>query len=192
MAVNNPKVDFTQRQILESKYGKSRHNILLILVFTVINVVLLVTNSNSYFLFSAYIPYMLADLGMLFTGSYPKEYYMEMEIYGYDFHGKGFLWAMLAAGAVVLAVYLLCWIFSKKNRMGWMIAALVLFCFDTILFVHMLGFSTDLILDYVFHGWVIVSLAMGISAGSKLKKLPEEPETPVLETISAEEPSEEE
>lgn len=192
MIINNSAPAGNQRQILESKYGKSRHNILLILVFTLINVVLLVTNSDKYFLFSAYVPYMLADLGMLLTGSYPKEYYMELEMYGYDFFEKGFLWAMLAAGAVVLIVYLLCWIFAKKNRMGWMIAALVLFCFDTILFVYMLGFSMDLILDYVFHGWVIISLATGISAGSKLKKLPEESEEPAFETVPVEETQPEE
>ena len=42
---------------LESKYNKSIANLLLVVIFTVINIVLLVLNANSYFLFSAFIPY---------------------------------------------------------------------------------------------------------------------------------------
>ena len=37
-----------------------------------------------------------------------------------------------------------------------------------------LGISSDMILDLVFHGWVIVSLIMSISAYFKMKKLSDE------------------
>lgn len=36
------------------------------------------------------------------------------------------------------------------------------------------GFTADMILDFVFHIWVLVSLASGVIAAINLKKLPEE------------------
>ena len=41
------------------------------------------------------------------------------------------------------------------------------------------GFYIDMIMDVIFHVWAIVSLALGISAYTKLIKLPEEEEIPV-------------
>lgn len=72
-----------QREQLASKYASSRHNILLVLIFTTINVILLVANSDTYFLFSAYIPYMIVSMGMLLCGRYPAEFYEEVG--GFDF-----------------------------------------------------------------------------------------------------------
>ena len=54
---NSSKVkEGTQREIFESKYNSSIMNILLVVVFSFVNVVLLAVNSNTYFLFSAFIP----------------------------------------------------------------------------------------------------------------------------------------
>ena len=41
------------------------------------------------------------------------------------------------------------------------------------------GISTDMIIDVVFHAWVVYSLATGVSAANKLQKLPEEEPVPV-------------
>jgi diguanylate cyclase (GGDEF)-like protein len=46
-----------------------------VLGFTIINIILLVTNTNTYFLFSAYIPYLIADFAMYFGGKYPAFYH---------------------------------------------------------------------------------------------------------------------
>ena len=137
-----------------------------------INIVLLVTNGNTYFLFSAYIPYLLADFGMLLTGMYPSEVYGDFG--SIEFLGKSFLVVMLVIAAIILLVYLLCWIFSNKLRVGWMITALILFSIDTAAMLLLNGIAVDAIVDIVFHGWVVVSLAMGIGAYNKLKKLPAE------------------
>lgn len=169
------KQELSQRQILETKYRNARSNLLVVLAFTVVNIILLVANANTYFLFSAYVPYILADLGMMLCGMYPKEYYDE-ELAGIEFLDKGFLAVMLAIAGVILVLYLLSWIFSKKNRRGWMIFALVLFTIDTALLLLMNGIVLDMILDYVFHGWVIASLISGIVSVGKLKKLPEDAE----------------
>ena len=43
----------SERYTLENKYNTTRYNLLLVIGFTLINIVLLVTNSDRYFLFSA-------------------------------------------------------------------------------------------------------------------------------------------
>lgn len=168
----NPN-NVSTRQTLEARCKNSRSNLLLVVAFTVINVVLLITNSNTYFLFSAYIPYAIADFGMLFCGKYPAEYYVG-ELAGTDFLPSSAFGMFVAIAAVVVCLYLLCWIFSKKNRMGWLIFALVIFVIDTLGMLAFLGFDLSNIVDMIFHAWVIVSLVMGIIAAAKLKKLPEE------------------
>ena len=70
----------SQQQVLTNKYMGARHNLLLVVVFTLINIVLLLVQSNTYFLFSATIPYFLADLGMVLCGKYPAEYYVDMDV----------------------------------------------------------------------------------------------------------------
>lgn len=174
----------TPRQILEAKYKGSINNILLIIVFTVINVVLLVTNSDRYFLFSAFVPYYLADLGMYFCGMYPAEYYYG--IVDPQFYGKWFLAVTIAIGVVILSVYLLCWFFAKKKKLPGLIISLVLFVIDTLAMLYIIGISKDMILDLIFHAWVIISLVLGIVNYVKLKKLPEEEQTPVTEDNNAE------
>ena len=87
-----------------------------------------------------------------------------------------YIYQALVIAAVILGLFLLCWIFSKKRR-GWLIAGLVLFIVDTL---ALLGFSmalemlTDNILDFVFHGWAMVELVAAWKADRKLAELPPE------------------
>ena len=178
---NNTNEAIPERQRLETKYAQSRHNILLIVLFSLINIILLVADGSTYFLFSAYVPYLFADLGMLFTGSYPSEVYTG-DLAGMEFLPKSFFVVMLVIVMIILVLYLLCWIFSKKQRVGWMITALVFFVIDTAAMLLMIRITADVIVDIVFHGWVIISLAMGTAAHFKLKKLPAEE---VMDVVSA-------
>ena len=165
----------SQRQVIENAIRSSRNNLLIVLVFTALNVILLATNSNTYFLFSAYVPYMLVDYGMFFGGMYPPELYGEY-LSELVFLGKGFFAAMIALAVVAMGLYALCWFFAKKNPGKWLLFALILICVDTVLLVYLVGISADMIMDYVFHGWIIVSLITGLSAVKKLKELPAEEE----------------
>lgn len=173
---------------LEGKYKSSRFNLLLVIVFTVINIVLLVTNSNSYFLFSATVPYFVADLGMLLSGMYPEEYYIELEFT--PTLGTEVFIFLLSVAAVMLIFYLICFLLSKERKVGWLIAALVFFSIDTAACLFLYGFEG--ILDIAFHAWVIFDLASGIKAHNDLKKLPEpapeeEPAAEQSENVSASE-----
>ena len=164
---DDPKM---QRQALISRYSAARSNLLLMIIFSLVNILMLATNSGMYFLFSASLPYLLTDLGMTFCGMYPDEYYEGLE--GMIFLDKFFFVILLVISLLILVIYLLCWIFSKKNRCGFLIAALALFGIDTVVMIVAYGISS--IINLAFHVWVIFILAMGISAHYKLKKLPED------------------
>lgn len=170
----------SQQEVLTNKYMSARHNLLLVVIFTLINIVLMLANSNTYFLFSASIPYYVVNMGMYLCGKYPQEYYAGMgEV---EFFANSFLVVMLVIAAAILVLYLLSWIFSKKPRVGWMIFSLVFFALDTLFMLWFMGISADMILDVVFHAWVLISLTNGIVSYFKLKKLPEEePAEPLQE-----------
>ena len=56
-----------------------------------------------------------------------------------------------------------------------MIAALVFFLIDTVAMFLLYGIAIDMIMDIVFHVYVIGILISGIRLGIKMKKLPVEP-----------------
>jgi hypothetical protein len=168
-----------QRQRHANNYLNARANIMVMIVFTVINIFLLFVG-NTYFLFSAFIPYFMADLGFLLSGRYPADFYGEDAL----ILGDSALIVCLVIAAIFLVMYLLAWIFSKKH-VGWMIFALVFFGLDTLFLL--VGMTPELIIDLVFHAWIIVILSIGIHAHFKLKKLPEVPEGAIaLDRVGAE------
>ena len=171
--------DSPQHEILSSRFSSTRHNLLLIVVFSLVNILLLVTNSGTYFLFSAFVPYMFVDYGMYFCGLYPAEYYEPNTEF---FHTSVMVVCCIIA-AVVLILYLLCWIFSKKPRVGWVIAALVFFVIDTIVMLLSVASLIENIIDILFHAYVIFSLSRGIYSYYKLKKLPVEPDPGITQEI---------
>lgn len=170
---NNSGASLSKRQQLEAKFQSARTDLLLILGFTIINIFLLVTGSDTYFIFSAFIPYVIAYFGMLLCGKFPVEYYADFEeIPALD---TGVFAVFITVAVIITLLYLLCWFMSKGFKSGWLIVGLVMISVDT-LFLLIGGFSADMIIDLAFHVWMIVTMSIGLSANQKLKKLPEEPE----------------
>lgn len=160
--MNKNVVDKNSPEYLHKKVAGARSSLLMVMIFTVVNLVMLLLESGSYFLFSASVPYYLTAFGMGMD-------------YAAGYGGVGpFATVGLVISAVVLVWYLLCWLLSKK-RPGWLVVALVSFVLDTL---ALLGFSmafemmVDNIMDFVFHVWVVVELIQAVSANGKLKKLP--------------------
>ena len=165
---------------LEIKYKRSRMNLLLVILFTVVNL-FASTFANTYFLFSATIPMLLplgasqiaadptamADLGL------PPEAATTLVI------------VCLVIGIVLTVPYLLCYIFSKK-RVGWMIAALVLFSLDCLFLLLTLDLS--MIADILVHAWGMFYLITGVIHGFKLKNLPAEEPVEVTAEPASENP----
>ncbi|MBP3436321.1 MAG: hypothetical protein J6K61_00230 [Clostridia bacterium] len=139
-----------------AKYNNMRLSLLLIVIFSAVN--LFSPLLGFYMLFSAYIPQTLAQIGA----------------YLYAVEGIFILYVLLVTLALLLLVpYLLCWIFSKKN-VGWMIAALVLFSVDTLLFLIdlvsiLVSGEYTFFLDLIFHVYALVSLIMGVKYGRDMK-----------------------
>ena len=149
------------RETAQQKYKSARYNLLLMLGFTVVNILLLVFNSDSMFLFSATIPYFLITIGI----------YAEIKI----------VMIVLSTIAVLnILLYFLCWLFSKKHY-AWLIVALIFFGIDSLAMIGLYIFAGEVsgIFDLLIHIWVVYYLVIGIINGRKLKTLPEE--TPISE-----------
>ena len=96
-----------------------------------------------------------------------------------DFLDSSFLVVMIVIAIIMIAFYGLFYFLSRKQKSGWLIVALVFFVIDTFGMFYLWGISIDMILDLLFHIWVIYYLVSGIVAAKKLKNLPEEEPTPV-------------
>ena len=169
--VQNP----SQRSLLLGKVNLARNELLWIFILTLINIALLIFNAGFYMIFSITIPYMIADMGMIFCGKYSAEYYEyywgEME-----FLPKGSFAIFVIISLILASLILLAYIFSKKHK-GWLIFGLVYVCIDLLVNFYYYEFSSQTVIDTIFHIIMIVSLARGISAYSKLNALPPEEET---------------
>lgn len=160
-------VDKNSRKFLERKISTGRSSLLLIIVLTVVNFGFLLADSGTYFLFSASVPYYLT----LFMKGVENNFVMG------SWENGPITMICVAISVVVLVVYLLCWIFSKKGS-GWMTAAMVLFIVDTVgLVVISFGLLEDPwsnIIDFVLHIWAVAELIMASNAARKLKTMPQE------------------
>lgn len=144
---------------VREKYLVARKNLLLMLVLTVVNIVLFVVGADTMLLFSATVPYYGVVFGLVL--------------------GNPFIFLLGVGIAVIsLLIYLLCWIFSKKHY-GWMVTAMVLFIFDTVVMAVLYVLMADVsgILDILIHAWVLYYLIMGTRCGIQIKNMPE----PIME-----------
>lgn len=140
-------------QRTKSVYDTARGNLIFMVILSAVNVALALTGSNTSFLFSDYGSYIMALLGRIYCDVLEG--------------GSAYLVVFGAIAAVMLVPYLLCWIFSKKRR-GWLIAALVLFAADTVwlLIDTVSSFYVGILLNLVFHVWVLIYLYLGVKNGA--------------------------
>ncbi len=138
----------------ETTFSAARSNLLLVVVFTVVNVVLRLVSADMYFLFSASMPMACLDIAAFVESTTVTTVAAVIALF-------------------ITALYLLCWIFSKKHR-GWMVVALVLFALDTLLLFVVYEIEASMILDVAIHAWVLYYLITGTVAMVKLNKQPAE------------------
>lgn len=171
MAKNNIQADKNSREYLLRQVANGRYSLLLIVILTVVNLIMTILDTNTYFLFSASVPYYLVFVGMGIENGFVDG----------AWNVKGTLtYTGLVIALVIVAVYLLCWLLSKK-RAGWLTAALVLFIIDTVALVVITFALYDSpmgkLVDFLLHIWAIVELVLAVRGSRKLKELPptEEP-----------------
>ena len=175
---NQQNQNLTQRDNLLRRCASARNDMLLIFIFTIINIVCLVANGNMYMLFSANIPYSIVDFGMFFCGMYPDEFYTG-EYADMVFLDKGAMAIFAVIAIVITSLYLLAYIFSKNQNKKWYIVALVLISLDTAFMMFLYEPGIAMIPDIAFHIWMIVATVRGIIAIKNLEELPPEPEISV-------------
>ena len=163
-----------QRAALKQKYEIGRANLLIAIILTTVNVVLPIFGIDIYMLFSIFTPTFLSSLAMLICGKYPPEYYAEEGLDSFIFCDDVVFYAMIAAAAVITLIYLVLWVLSKGGKVGWLIAATVLFGIDALMIFTLGGIDLAYTLDILFHAWVLYAMISGIKAHYKLKSLPEE------------------
>ena len=135
------------------RYRSARFDLLLLVILTVFNVVLLVTQSDTMMLFSIFVPYIAVAIAV----------------------GSGITWFLqgsLILAFVIVALYLLCWFFSKRHY-GWMIGGLVLLALDTLVVViYYWGYWSYGWMDLLIHGILLIYLVRGAVAGRYLHSNP--------------------
>ena len=147
MAKKETPVDKNSREFAVIQRDSSRLMILITIIFTLLNMVLLLCGAERFFLFAATLPYYITWFGMLFDGG-----------------GVGSTTvAALVLAVIFLTVFVMGWIFSKKSR-GWVKAMLVAHIVDTVaLLAIFLAFrmAVGSILDIAIHFalvWEMVNL----------------------------------
>ena len=161
--VGAPEQSIDVREKLEKKYNTSRGTLFFIIAFTCVNIMLVLLNSGSYFLFSASIP-----MFFLFLGSELVELNGTISVSIY-----GVVGAFISV-AIYGSIY-----FLIRNHRAWIIAALVYFSIDVLikfalfltvpLLVAARAFS---IIELVIMTLIMYRLIIGTIAWSKLRKLP--------------------
>ena len=179
---NRSEAPLSERVLLERKYEAGRANLMIAIVLTAINIFAPIFGATFYFMFSLHVPSALISSGMLYCGLYPEEIYTELGLEGVIFLDSAYFYLFLIGAIVITLVYVLCWFMSKGNKVGWMIAATVLFAIDTAV-IFLGGFSADLLIDILFHAWVLYYLIVGIISHFKLAKLPREEESVQYESV---------
>ena len=147
-------------QMLGNKYVSARKNILIVMAFSVVNIILMVLNANMYFLFSAIMPLVFYMFGSSFSE---------------QSNSSIFLIIGIVLAVVVIGLYALGFFLSKKN-FNWMTFSAIFFALDIAFlafYIYICGgmlVITDFLLDILFHILVMISLVSGVVNASKLKK----------------------
>ena len=149
----------------QEKYKVARTNLLVVVLFTVLNIILILADIDRSFLFSAFIPQVMVFWGLNKVEGIPE----------FSSFGTGL---MISVALLIILIYLLSYLFSKKKA-GWMITALVLFSIDCIVFAVLAfpGFQASYLIDILFHAWVMYYLILGVKNAEEAILNPE----PVLD-----------
>jgi len=136
----------------------ARYALLLILVFSVLNLVLLIVDRSRFFLFSLAVPYYLTLLALGIDNGFTPLRWSEI---------GSFTQNALVISGMILAVYLLLLLLSRK-RPGFLLGALVLFVLDTGALVGLtlllVSHPWAKLMDLFLHVWAITELWKGVAA----------------------------
>ena len=148
------KADIT-KQILTFK--KARSNLLVVIVFTIINIVFIARDTGFNFSFSAILPQRVFWIGLISYFETGNNFFMII----------GLIIALFTIG-----IYFVFWLFANRAR-ALILAALIFFGIDSLLLLCIVYFSTPFsfiyLVNIVFHCWILYYLINGTRAWAKLR-----------------------
>lgn len=152
-----------EKRKLNSWYKAARNSILLVIVFTLFDTSFLLGKTPADFFFSSSLPF--------YVSFYVKDsealdkYFKNIEFLSTT--ESRMMFAVWVVFVVVICLYFLAWIYSKKEGYKWLVFAFCFYLFDTIAVLCNSGIT----IIFWCHVIVLVLLARGIYAGIKLKKI---------------------
>ena len=150
------------QQTYQRRIQSARGNLILMVVFTIANIISYWFEFGFMLPFSAFLPFTIFDFG----------YYFSIELSDPSLFISG-----IAIASVIILIYILGYFLSKKKP-GWLTVMLGLYIFDTVVMIYLFTgvfiFNGSMILDILFHIWVLYYLINGVIAVNKLKTLPQE------------------
>ena len=149
---------------LSKRVRHGRNSLGVLLILSALNMVMIMMDVTAHWPYSVAMPYELT----FFVKA------MENGFFDGPWDNGPMTYGFMGLGFLVLAVYLLCWIFSKKKG-GWLMASAILYTVDSVaLVIYVIAAITDpslYLLDFGFHILALVELYMGAVAQKKLKAL---------------------
>lgn len=185
--MNNPSKPIKTKEMYQRDLTTSRMNLLLSVIFTVINMAMIFFSLDTSFLFSAAIPHtlslFLAITCGIFSDSYYDAYYKIYADGKYADTWKNeiafldpslFYTVFIFSVMIVVGLFLL-WYFSKKHRVCSMIT-LAYYIVDSL---FLLAFSfylgaggIDLIFQILFHAWIVYYAVLSVKAWKGMETAP--------------------
>lgn len=162
---SKPTTPVSPRALYQSHLNTAASDLILFSALTLVNIVLVFTQANVSFSFSAFLPDFLVVLGLGIEAATGNN--LPLILFGV-------VAVAFVAGCVVSALL-------TKKHPGWLTLGTVLVCIDTAILAYTLVLNMSIIDSFIwyilFHIWILFNLFRGHSAINKLKNLPLEPQT---------------
>ena len=154
-----PSLPGDQNSELETalkRYQSSMISFGLAVLLSAVNVVLVLADADISFPFSAFFPTLAIVFGELLTEE------TDLVI---------FSWIGIALAVFSILGYTVCWLLAKKYR-PFILAAFVIFLLDFLLiFPYISGGGWEILVEIVFHFWVLCTLYSGVKAWRSIRRL---------------------
>lgn len=158
--------NLTEAERLQQRINTARYSMILVAALTALNAIMLLTGTDTYFLFSAALPYHLVVIA--------SELVSEL--------GSGPLYLSMCFLFVVVAAYVVCFAFGNKH-IAWLIAALSMFVIDTVYYIFILFTfylplaangeisAMNIVIEALFHAYALYYFVIAVVNAFKLKKI---------------------
>jgi hypothetical protein len=152
---------------LENGLKNAKSSMVVALVLTLINTVILFLGYFDIFVINLSFPYSVFTTSIHFVWAIDalSTGYVEMGIF-------------YAATAIIVTGLFVAPLLIIKTRPKWLIAAAIAVIIDTVYMVYIymsLIQSNDYLFDLLFHGWLLVTILLGIVAAFKAPKVEKDP-----------------